>query len=276
VIIPVTVRTADRQGNPVPAGTVVTFVTNSGTMSPGSCSTDATSACTVNYITSGTKPTDGVVTVLAYLPGEESFSDLNGNNVWDPGEPFQDMGQAFRDDNHNLAYDSGVDQAIGTAVAGATSACPAVTGFGSAAYPSIANTCDNTWTSAILVRKSTRIFLSSSELDVLYVPASTTNTMAEFTVQDHNTSGPVPFGTTITVTVASNPAPVGTPPVTPPACALTGFTPSSVADTASPTKVTVNLNGVAACTSGVTTVTVTATPPAGSGGTPGSLAQLLP
>lgn len=274
VTIPVTLRTSDRQGNPVPAGTVATFVTNSGTITPGSCSTDASSACTVTYTTSGTRPVlgDGVVTVLAYLPGEESFSDLNGNNVWDAGEPFQDMGQAYRDDNHNLAYDASADQAVGTAVAGATSACPIIAAPTDAAYPSIANTCDNTWTSAILVRKSARIYLTSGTITVTYLSA--TNTVAQFRVADTVTGGPVAFGTTIVATVTSNP-PAATPPaITPPACALVGVTPTSVPDTNARTTVLVNLNGVAACTAaGVTTVTVTATPP---GGAAYSATQTLP
>jgi hypothetical protein len=209
----------------------------------------------VTYTTSGTKPTDGVATVLAYLPGEESFSDLNGNNVWDAGEPFQDMGQAFRDDNHNGVYDAGVDQAVGTAT-GATSACPATL----AAYPSIANTCDNTWTSAILVRKATQIRLTSDTPRITYVGA--TNTVATFTVDDALIpGGPVAYGTTISATVSSNP-PTTTPAT--PACALVSVTPTSVADTSSATTVKVNLNGSPACSAGApnaTTVTVTVTPP---------------
>jgi hypothetical protein len=268
----VTLRTADRQGNPVPPGTVATFITNSGTITPGSCSTDASSACTVTYTTSGTKPTDGVVTVLAYLPGEESFSDLNGNNVWDAGEPFQDMGQAFRDDNHNGVYDALTDQAVGTAT-GATSPCPtAPAAAAAAAYPSIANTCDNTWTSAILVRKATQIRLTSDSARITYVGA--TNTVATFTVDDQNIpGGPVAYGTTISATVSSNP-PTTTPAT--PACALVSVTPTSVADTSTATTVKVNLNGSPACSAGApnaTTVTVTVTPP---GVAATSLTQTLP
>ena len=35
---------------------------------------------------------------MAYVEGEEDFVDVNGNNVFDAGEKFSDLGRAFRDD----------------------------------------------------------------------------------------------------------------------------------------------------------------------------------
>ena len=121
----VSLSMADRQGNPVPPGTQVNFVSESGVLLPAVCfvaptvpgtsssTATPTSSCTVNIRTSGTRPKNGRVSVLAYVAGEEDFVDVNGNNVFDSGEPFTDLGRAFRDDNAqavagaNGRYDSG-------------------------------------------------------------------------------------------------------------------------------------------------------------------------
>lgn len=106
-----TLSMADRQGNPVPPGTQVNFVSESGVLLPAVCfvppvtpataSSPAipTSACTVTLRTQGTRPVNGRVSILAYVAGEEDFVDANGNNVYDPGELFADLGRAYRDDN---------------------------------------------------------------------------------------------------------------------------------------------------------------------------------
>jgi len=50
----------------------------------------------------GTKvhnPRDGLATVMVAVQGEEAFVDLNGNGVYDPGEPFLDQGEPFVDEN---------------------------------------------------------------------------------------------------------------------------------------------------------------------------------
>lgn len=43
----------------------------------------------------------GVVRFIGIVQGEESFADLNGNKVYDPGEPFIDMAEPFVDKNDN-------------------------------------------------------------------------------------------------------------------------------------------------------------------------------
>jgi hypothetical protein len=48
-----------------------------------------------------TPPGDGVATVVAMLPGEEGFVDLNQNGRYDEGEPFFDQGEPFVDANDN-------------------------------------------------------------------------------------------------------------------------------------------------------------------------------
>ncbi len=52
-------------------------------------------------------PRDGMVTVIAYVPGEEGFADLNRNGQYDPGEPFVDLGEPFVDANDNGTWDPG-------------------------------------------------------------------------------------------------------------------------------------------------------------------------
>ena len=42
-------------------------------------------------------PRDGLVTLVAYVEGEEGFVDLNLNGQYDPGEPFVDVGEPFVD-----------------------------------------------------------------------------------------------------------------------------------------------------------------------------------
>ena len=121
----VTLAMADRQGNPVPPGTQVNFVAESGVLLPAVCfvppviPATATSpaipvsSCTVNFSSSGTRPFNGRVSILAYTAGEEDFVDNNGNNIFDAGDSFTDLGRAFRDDNGqatsgaNGVYDSG-------------------------------------------------------------------------------------------------------------------------------------------------------------------------
>lgn len=89
----VTVHAADRYGNPPTTGTNILFVTNSGTIG-SSCATDATGACNVTWTSAGNRPaTDtldvlGHVHILAYTAGEEHYTDVNSDNVFDNGDAF--------------------------------------------------------------------------------------------------------------------------------------------------------------------------------------------
>jgi hypothetical protein len=122
----VTMSLADRQGNPVPDGTVVNFVTSGGVMIPPTCTTGATpgdSQCTVKIRAQNPRPAGGRVAIMAYSAGEEDFVDTNFNNVYDCGESFTDLGTAFRDDNFNNIFDAGefsVPRAAGVSACGVT------------------------------------------------------------------------------------------------------------------------------------------------------------
>jgi hypothetical protein len=65
-----------------------------------SCGTGPTSQRTRN-------PRDGLVTVIVMARGEEGFVDVNGNGVYDAGEPFIDLGEPFIDANDNGVHDDG-------------------------------------------------------------------------------------------------------------------------------------------------------------------------
>ncbi|QYJ76662.1 S-layer family protein [Shewanella sp. FJAT-52076] len=50
------------------------------------------------------EPRPGRVTVTAYAIGEESFVDLNGNGLFDTGETYSDLAEAFTDHNEDGVY----------------------------------------------------------------------------------------------------------------------------------------------------------------------------
>lgn len=124
----VTVRLADRFNNPVPDGTAVSFTTNGGQIQP-SCTTVGGS-CSVTWTSANPRPPGGPLSVLghaeilAYATGEESFTDVNGDGVFDGpdlfskytsgagdnffGPPGQDdIGEVYLDQNESGSYVKG-------------------------------------------------------------------------------------------------------------------------------------------------------------------------
>ncbi|MCX7294342.1 hypothetical protein [Janthinobacterium sp.] len=109
----ITVRLGDHFHNPVPDGTAVSFTAEGGTID-ASCLTglvnttltDGTvitqkgipGSCSVRFCAGNPRPPDGRVTILAYALGEESFADTNGNNLFENGENYVDLGEPFRND----------------------------------------------------------------------------------------------------------------------------------------------------------------------------------
>jgi Big-like domain-containing protein len=74
----------DRFGNAVPPGTSVSFVTNAASVVQPMV-TDASGVANAMLLSEGLVPPTGIVTVLAYTRGEESFLDNNGNGIFDNG-----------------------------------------------------------------------------------------------------------------------------------------------------------------------------------------------
>ena len=58
------------------------------------------------YTLEDPNPRDGWLSILVVTKGEETFSDINGNGVYDAGEPFEDSrGEPYLDINDNGIYD---------------------------------------------------------------------------------------------------------------------------------------------------------------------------
>jgi hypothetical protein len=194
----ITLRIADRLGNPVPDGTTVSLVAEGGQV-VGSCSTTGaatnnTSSCLVILSSQAPRPANGRLTVLAWAQGEENFTDAGTptNNVYDPLEVFEDLGQPFLDKNENGVFDAGIDVTVGTAAG--TAACPLLS-------ISVPGTCDGAWGTA-LVRAQTVIVFSGSDANIVITTNMATSgpnrCALAFTLRDLN-GNPMPAGTTLAV-----------------------------------------------------------------------------
>jgi len=195
---------ADRLGQPVPAGTPISFITEGGQVT-ASCAVvidgNNKSGCTVSLVSQAFRPSNGRVTVLAYTEGEEAFVDSNGNNRYDAGEAFFDMGQPFLDSNENTLFDAAPssEQKIGDpSIPGA--------GIGSAActphlyqLANVADTCNGTW-GATRVRAQAVVVFSTSFAQVPVQSSGLSSTGVTVVVSDLNGNA-MPSGTAISAVV---------------------------------------------------------------------------
>lgn len=166
----VTVRAADRLANPVPDGTAINLIAEGGSIG-ATCQTNG-GACSVDFISQESRPGDGNgspstsinrtsngrVTVLAYSIGEESFVDINANNLYDAGEAFNDLGYIFIDNLETSAYNLNVNQLIPFTTPPGACTNPIVGIFN---IPSVPGTCDGKWGIAH-VRRAAVFVLSGS------------------------------------------------------------------------------------------------------------------
>ena len=191
----VTIRAADRIGNPVPDNTVVNFRTSGALIEPSCRTTNGT--CSVTFRSQANRPASGRVAVLAWAVGEETFLDADGNNRYDANEAFGDLGDAFVDANLDGVYQQG-EEFIAFNPA-ATSAC-AASPLSAAGRP---GSCDGVWGLAH-VRASGQIVLSGStpfasvpSAIVLrqLLPGTCAGTL-QFVLADVN-GNPMPAGTTV-------------------------------------------------------------------------------
>jgi hypothetical protein len=241
---------ADRQGNPVPDGTAVNFVTQGGVMIPPVCTTGTVagnSQCQVTIRTQNPRPLNGRVKILAYASGEEDFTDKNFNNVYDAGDTFFDLGNAFRDDDENGSYSAALDGF--TIPRTGSSSClfdgvPAPVNV----LTGRSGTCDGVWGAAD-VRGQAIIVFSTDDLTMgspTWISASegqwqdqVVATRLELFIQDMNGNS-VPTGSTIAVVATDNsiklPASVAVPPATSTfgTCLVTGQSFEKVPNTLSP------------------------------------------
>jgi hypothetical protein len=188
-----TIFASDRMGNPVPDTTTVNFVVESGGQIEAVKHTSKNSAgistTVANFVSQNPRPADNRITVVAYALGEEAFVDgnpsNNANNVYDFGEPFQDLGDVFLSRRFIQEYDSTVDQVIARALnRGVTCVDP----FGPAdpssqgavlllaldkTIPSVrGNACDGKWSPNMeYVRRATETVLSYSSSMLYWISA---------------------------------------------------------------------------------------------------------
>src|SRR5690606_20719776 len=133
----VVARLRDRVGNKVPDGTVVSFVTEGGSIEPN-CST-IEGECSVVLQTQNPRPTDNRVTVLAYVEGDKTYVDKNSDNLYTAGidELTNNIGDFFRDDNENTIFEAALGEFLYKRGAIGTTCVPSTF-----KHPNIAGTCD--------------------------------------------------------------------------------------------------------------------------------------
>jgi hypothetical protein len=106
-----TVYAADHFNNPVPDGTAIYFTTEGGQIE-SECLTEE-GLCSVVWTSSNPRPSNGRVTILATMLGEESFVDsVPSNGFLDWGETFYDLAEAYRDDDEDGNYTAYVDEFV--------------------------------------------------------------------------------------------------------------------------------------------------------------------
>lgn len=136
-IATVTARLVDRVGNPVPNGTVVSFVSEGGRVIPN-CAT-VNGQCSVEFSTQNPRPVDDRISLIAYVEGDKSYIDKDGDNQFGVGDILtRNIGDFFRDDNENNQYDDTLGEFVYR-----RNASNLTCGVSSFSYPNIDNTCDN-------------------------------------------------------------------------------------------------------------------------------------
>ena len=264
----VTMALADRQGNPVPDGTAVNFVTEGGVLIPPVCVTGGVagdSRCTVNIRSQNPRPADGRVSILAYSPGDEEFVDTNFNNIYDCGESFTDLGTAFRSNGAVAAGvpagSSFVPGAFSVPRSGSLSTC-------SAASTPTPTAGDGVWGSADVRQQAVLIFATDTVKvgTPTWTPTPTSppstpptsRTQVVLVISDaNNNSIPTGSGLAVSVTDGSPTQPmIGTTIGT---CTLSGISNDKVPNTVDPLSLVVSLKDCVAGDQVKLTVTTAAT-----------------
>jgi hypothetical protein len=191
-----TVRLADRQGNPVENGTVVNFTAEGGQVA-SSCATvkvNGISSCSVDFMSQNFRPDDGRVSVLAYAAGTKDYTDNNGNNRFDSGDTLISLGDAYRDDDENAVWSAGE---FVIPRGGSLACAPASKGW---PFPSKAGTCDTNLATTV---RQQAVILFSSTTPYIEIPSGLNTAGFEFTLAswEHHLL-PMPAGTTVAVETA--------------------------------------------------------------------------
>jgi hypothetical protein len=198
----VTMSLADRQGNPVPDGTAINFVTEGGVMIPPVCTTGTVpgdSQCSVSIRSQNPRPANGLVSILAYAAGEEAFVDLNFDNVYTAGEPFTDLGNAFRQDAALVGNTTGpyVDGYFSVPRAGSQACVKEIPGQPN--FLGRPSSCDDVWGAADVRQQAVLVFATSEA--VISGTLDGGNAL-DFSVADGNGNS-MPTGSTIEVSTGT-------------------------------------------------------------------------
>ncbi len=194
--ITVTAFAADGFNNPVPDGVGLSFVTEGGTIEP-ECFT-SNGQCSVIWTSQNPRPGDGVVTIMVSAQGGESFQDENGNGVFDDGDLFTDLTEAYLDVNWNQARDVG-ERYIDFNLNGAFDLADGLYGGPSCNHSTLCAA-----ETAVTVSDQNQIVMSVSDNAIFnYNPASGTNftgiVQTQITVSDAKNNS-LPGGTTVSLT----------------------------------------------------------------------------
>jgi hypothetical protein len=227
---------ADRYNYPVPAGTLVSFSAEGGTLSQSSCVTsnaNGVSSCSVNWqpkgvfptfdnnlglcsalpVTAGTCDRNGRASILATVIGEEALTDATNPEPGHFGNTYTQLGDAFRDDNENGTYDNS-EYYFDSRFASTKSPFQVVGTLASGQF--IGVLCDSNGVCASLpvlgLGAQQIIVMSGSTPDGTQPSTSPTYTLSatqaqsvgfQFTLADANLN-PLPAGTTITASVGDS------------------------------------------------------------------------
>ncbi len=193
----VTARVADRHNNPGPDIPAIKFLTNGGRIEP-QCLT-ANGECSVVWTEQLPTPASFKAVIIAYTPGEESFTDLNDNDSFDAGENFTDISEPFFDLNENGSRDAATEEFVdadgdntfdvadglftGTPCVGDTTVCNRV---------------------SMLVWNSTNILISGSYANIsissgALPTAVDSSSIVTVTIVDQQNGNPMADGTTVTL-----------------------------------------------------------------------------
>lgn len=191
-------RLRDRVGNKVPDGTVVSFVTEGGSITPNCSTIDG--ECSVVLQTQNPRPADNRVTVLAYVEGDKSYIDKNSDNLYTAGidELTSNIGDFFRDDNENTIFEAALGEFLYKR--GAVGNTCAVSTF---AQPNISGTCSSELSAVI---RQQLVFSFSNDVPTIKDVAVTTS-KTNFTFKLFGNSAqsvPMPTGTTVAVQAEDN------------------------------------------------------------------------
>jgi hypothetical protein len=244
----ITLFAADRLAQPVPDGTVISFVAEGGQITascPTAVNANGKSGCSVSLQSQAFRPSNGRVSVLAYSEGVEPFVDTNGDNVFTPGESYADLGQPFIDANEDGAYDS-TEQKIGNSASAGIGALPCVTpplSFG-VLPSSVPNTCNGARGKALV--RSEGVFVFSTSFAGVPFISTPTPTGFSIRIQDRNGNA-MPYGSVVTADVAGAPK-----------CAFSKAIPSTVASTTEPVThaILVKASEPGGCSGAVVTVSI--------------------